>query len=152
MRGIFAAGVLDAFLENPHRGFDFAVGVSAGFADTSGYVGWVPRGAFPDLDWLLFGDDERDLKPLEAGELSEPAYLTEGVYIIHLLSEPESHELANNMRSKLNAEMLRKWQNDQLTRGAEEGWLKMNFNSDLYAWVADQVAVSAPRNQPEEPR
>ena len=38
MRGIFAAGVLDAFLENPHHGFDFAVGVSAGSTNLIGYL------------------------------------------------------------------------------------------------------------------
>ncbi|EKF76033.1 hypothetical protein A11A3_01025 [Alcanivorax hongdengensis A-11-3] len=38
MRGIFAAGVLDAFLESGHRGFDFAVGVSAGSTNLIGYL------------------------------------------------------------------------------------------------------------------
>lgn len=38
MRGIFAAGVLDAFLENNHREFDFAVGVSAGSTNLIGYL------------------------------------------------------------------------------------------------------------------
>ena len=30
MRGIFAAGVLDAFMEDDFRPYDFAIGVSAG--------------------------------------------------------------------------------------------------------------------------
>jgi predicted patatin/cPLA2 family phospholipase len=30
MRGIFASGVLDAFIEHDYRPFDFAIGVSAG--------------------------------------------------------------------------------------------------------------------------
>lgn len=38
MRGIFAAGVLDAFLENSHHRFDFAVGVSAGSTNLIGYL------------------------------------------------------------------------------------------------------------------
>ncbi|MED5388926.1 MAG: patatin family protein [Pseudomonadota bacterium] len=38
MRGIFAAGVLDAFLENDYREFDFAVGVSAGSTNLIGYL------------------------------------------------------------------------------------------------------------------
>jgi len=38
MRGIFAAGVLDAFLENEYREFDFAVGVSAGSTNLIGYL------------------------------------------------------------------------------------------------------------------
>ena len=38
MRGIFAAGVLDAFLEKEYREFDFAVGVSAGSTNLIGYL------------------------------------------------------------------------------------------------------------------
>ncbi len=49
------------------------------------------------------------------------------------------------MRFKLNAEQVNNWRNEQLNRGSEEGWLKINFNSDLYAWVADQVRLTAPR-------
>lgn len=38
MRGIFAAGVLDKFMEEKHYGFDFAIGVSAGATNLSTYV------------------------------------------------------------------------------------------------------------------
>nr|WP_255461752.1 patatin family protein [Alcanivorax sp. DP30] len=38
MRGIFAAGVLDAFLECDYQDFDFAVGVSAGSTNLIGYL------------------------------------------------------------------------------------------------------------------
>ncbi|GAM64405.1 hypothetical protein JCM19232_1075 [Vibrio ishigakensis] len=38
MRGIFAAGVLDAFLEQEHNPFDFVMGVSAGASNMLGYL------------------------------------------------------------------------------------------------------------------
>ena len=38
MRGIFAAGVLDKFMEENYYPFDFAVGVSAGATNLSTYV------------------------------------------------------------------------------------------------------------------
>lgn len=38
MRGIFAAGVLDAFIEMDHAPFDFAIGVSAGSTNLIGYL------------------------------------------------------------------------------------------------------------------
>lgn len=38
MRGIFAAGVLDAFLENNFMPFDIAIGVSAGSTNLIGYL------------------------------------------------------------------------------------------------------------------
>ncbi len=126
------------------------VGMPAGFAGPGGYVGWIPMGAFPSMDGMLFGDEESGEEPLPVGEIANPIFLSEGVHIIHKLSGPETRELSDVMRTKLNNELLVEWKNNQLKRGASEGWLKMNFDSDLYAWVADQVAVSAPRNQPEE--
>ena len=34
MRGVFAAGVLDKFMEHDYHSFDFAIGVSAGATNT----------------------------------------------------------------------------------------------------------------------
>ena len=38
MRGVFAAGVLDKFMEHDYHSFDFAIGVSAGATNLSTYV------------------------------------------------------------------------------------------------------------------
>lgn len=38
MRGIFAAGVLDSFIEEDYYPFDFAIGVSAGASNLGGYL------------------------------------------------------------------------------------------------------------------
>jgi len=121
------------------------VGVPAGFADRTGYVGWVPKGAFPELDGALFGDEERDIPPLEVGEISGPIFTQNGIYIVRLLTGPTDREFSNQMRNKLNVELVTKWQTDEQIRGANAGWLRMNFNSKWYAWVADQVRLSAPR-------
>jgi hypothetical protein len=43
------------------------------------------------------------------------------------------------------------WKNDQLTRGSSEGWLTINFDSERYAWVADQVRLTAPRVDQSQP-
>ena len=40
---------------------------SAGYANESGYVGWVPKGAFPNLDPLLYGDEELGTAALAPG-------------------------------------------------------------------------------------
>jgi len=124
------------------------VGIPAGFADRTGYVGWVPEGAFPELDGALFGDEERDIPPLEVGEISGPIFTQDGIYIVRLLTGPTDREFSNQMRNKLNIELVTKWQTDEQIRGANEGWLRMNFNSKWYAWVADQVRLSAPRVAP----
>jgi len=124
------------------------VGVPAGFADRTGYVGWVPKGAFPELDGALFGDEERDIPPLEVGEISGPIFTQNGIYIVRLLTGPTDRDFSNQMRNKLNVELVTKWQTDEQTRGANAGWLRMNFNSKWYAWVADQVRLSASRGDP----
>ena len=124
------------------------VGVPAGFANRTGYVGWVPKGAFPELDGALFGDEERDIPPLEVGEISGPIFTQNGIYIVRLLTGPTDRDFSNQMRNKLNVELVTKWQTDEQIRGANAGWLRMNFNSKWYAWVADQVRLSAPRGDP----
>ena len=121
------------------------VGNPQGFADANGYVGWVPRQAFPDLDGLLYGDEDNDAEPLAVGEISNPTFTVDGTFIIRRLSGPEEQELTETMRNKLNTELVLDWQRQQLKRGSEEGWLKGKFDSKWYAWVADQVRISAPR-------
>lgn len=121
------------------------VNASAGFADTDGYVGWVPEGAFPDFDKMLFSTDERSAL-LEVGDISDPQFTGEdGIFIIHKLSGLEERELSPLMRYKLTMEMVEGWQETQLTQGSHDGWLEINFDSDRYAWVADQVRLTAPR-------
>jgi parvulin-like peptidyl-prolyl isomerase len=121
------------------------VSQSGGFARQNGYVGWVPRGTFPDLDQALYGDPERGLTALVPGETSTPIYTSDAIYIVKLLSGPQIQELDNLVRNKLNLELVRKWQEERLLAGSESGAVKMKFNSKLYAWVADQVFITAPR-------
>lgn len=77
MRGVFAAGVLDAFIENNYRPFDFCIGVSAGSTNLASWLAgqyfrsftiitdhscrpefinlrrFVRGGHFLDLDWMF---------------------------------------------------------------------------------------------------
>ena len=118
---------------------------SAGYADSDGYVGWVPKGAFPNLDPLLYGDAELGVTALKPGETGNPFYARDGVFIIRMLSGPEERELDNRMRVKVTHELTQAWKDNALREGTANGTVKMHFNSRLYDWVADQVAVTAPR-------
>ena len=118
---------------------------SAGFADQSGYVGWVPQGAFPELDPLLYGDVEDGKVALPVGEIGAPEFAQDGIYFIQKLAGPESRELTERMGFKLTLELTKIWQDEALQEGTSNGTVKMNFNSRLYDWVADQVFVTAPR-------
>lgn len=149
------------------------------FADREGYVGWIPQEAFPDLDNILFGNPDRDIAPLAAGEISEPQYTQDGVYIVRKIAGPavrplrgvetlfamdeatldnltseEQEELSREIgvRGRLAQARVDQWFADQLAQGSDDDWLTINFDSELYAWVADQVQLSAPRvEQPGPP-
>ena len=124
------------------------VSLSAGYADQDGYVGWVPKGAFPELDPLIFGDPEDGTAALNPGEVSRALYAIDGIYIINKLAGPESREVDERMRLKLASELVEDWKNDALQEGLDADSVKMHFNSTLYAWVGKQVFVTAPRIPP----
>jgi parvulin-like peptidyl-prolyl isomerase len=115
------------------------------FAGADGYVGWVPKGAFPGLDEAFFGDEENGIRPQEPGTVSEPIFTTEGFFLVKVLSAAEEQDLTGLMAVKILQESLDTWQQETLRSGTSNGTIKMKFNSVLYAWVADQVAVTAPR-------
>ena len=103
------------------------------------------------MDGVLFGDEEEDQEALEVGEISRPIFTQDGVYIIHKLSGLTEQDLSGVMRFKLNTELVRKWQDEQQLTGSSEGWLRMNFNSKFYDWVAEQGQLRAPRTGPRAP-
>ncbi len=121
------------------------VNQSNGFSRGDGYVGWVPAKAFPDLNPAFFGDPVRGIDPLVVGDASPPIFTSDGIFIVKVLSGPRIEELRPIMRIKLNIELVREWQEAQVKTGSEAGTVRMNFNSRLYEWVADQVFVTAPR-------
>ena len=120
---------------------------SAGYADQSGYVGWVPKGAFPNLDLLLHGDEELGTAALEAGEMSQPSYTRDGIFIVDKLAGPEERQVDDRMRVKLALELTEDWKDQALQEGSANGTVKMKFNSTFYDWVVDQVSITAPRVQ-----
>ena len=115
------------------------VGRSDGYADPSGYVGWVPQGAFPDLDPLLYG-----AAALPPSEVSHPYYVQDGILFVEVLSAPESRELDDRMRLKLEMELTEAWKDKALKEGLGNGTVKINFNSSVYDRVADQAFGTTP--------
>ena len=118
---------------------------SSQFADPNGYVGWIPKGAFPDLDTIIFGDESQGIEPLALDEVSDPIFTNDAYYLVKLLSESEERPLSNIMGNKLLKENVEEWQRQTLFAGTQAETVKMNFNSSLYEWVTDQVFITAPR-------
>jgi hypothetical protein len=115
------------------------------FADPNGYVGWVPKGAFPDLDEAIYGDESKGIAALEPGAVSEPIFTNQAYYLIKTISPAEERDLNSVMGFKLLQETVDAWQREALVAGTTAGTVRMNFNSRLYDWVTDQVFVTAPR-------
>ena len=115
------------------------------FADPNGYVGWVPKGAFPDLDDYMYGNEEDEIEALKPGSVSGPIFTTDAYYLLKVLAAAEDRELNNTMGQKLLQENVTFWQREALVAGTTAGTVRMNFNSRLYDWVADQVFITAPR-------
>mgnify|MGYP001258299191 FL=1 len=115
------------------------------FADPNGYVGWVPKGAFPDLDDYMYGNEEDEIEALKPGSVSGPIFTTDAYYLLKVLAAAEDRELNNTMGQKLLQENVTFWQREALVAGTTAGTVRMNFNSRLYDWVTDQVFITAPR-------
>ena len=103
--------------------------------DRPGYVGWVPRGAFPQLDNYLFNEGA------VPGELLEPVYLRSGVYLIGLISGPSVREIDDErMVERLRGQALQTW--------IDEEWdlqnVELSFDSEDYRWVIDHVRDNLP--------
>ena len=115
------------------------------FSDGGGYVGWVPKGAFPDFDDFLFGNEQKGVEPVTTGLVAQPIFTSDAYFILNVLSPAEDRDLTGLMGNKLLKESIDRWQRDALVEGTESGFVRMNFNSRLYEWVTDQVFVTAPR-------
>ena len=162
--GLESTAAPEAVRERLALGQDFGT-VSREVSASDGYVGWVPEGAFPDLDPYLFGkaceadDDSPDCvetnsgrrKPplLEPGDISPPIYQDDSIFIIQAIGDAETRELEPPMRFQMASALVDQWKDDQLKQGSDEGWVKINFDSNRYAWVTDQVRLTRPRVTPQ---
>ena len=150
--GINSDAVPEAVRERLQLGDDFAV-VAREINGTDGGFGWVPAGAFPEFDPYLFGDldeetGERGAPRLAPGEISDPIYADETIFLIRIAGGPETRPIEPPMQFQLAGARVQEWKDDQLAQGSEEGWVKINFDSNRYAWVTDQVRITAPRVTP----
>lgn len=111
-------------------------GAADRFADDDGVVGWVPRGAVPGLDEVLFS--------IEHDTISEPITTQRGVYVVKVTDGLEIREISEEMRTALQIEAMSQW----LTQQRAENDISGNFPSDAYQWVIDQVRELLPSSSP----
>ena len=97
-----------------------------------GDMGWVPKGVI---------EYERDFFDLEIGELSDPIKNKDNpsTMIFFMVSDKQTAaELDQSMREKLKTNALQKWVNKERSRHD----IFAEFNSDVYAWVGEQVKLN----------
>ena len=146
----------EAVKERLDLGEDFDA-VAREISGSDGYLGWVAEGAFPEFDQYLFDQEitndagETEVKPalLEPGEISDPIYSDRTIFVIQAIGALETRELEPAMRFQLAGARVEQWKDDQMLEGTTNGWVKINIDSDRYAWVTQQVRLTRPRVTPE---
>ena len=111
-------------------------GAADRFADDDGVVGWVPRGANPGLDEILFS--------VEHDTISDPVTTQRGIYVVMVTDGPEIMEISEEMRTALQVEAMSLW----LTQQRSENDVTGSFPSSDYQWVVDQVRELLPATAP----
>ena len=76
MRGIFASGVLDAFMEQEYQPFDLAIGVSAGASNLVGYLAHYPKRSYEVITGLATSEHFFNLRRfVHGGDLVDVRWL-----------------------------------------------------------------------------
>ena len=117
------------------------------FADSNGYVGWIPRGAFPKLDGHLFGDEEKE--PLPIGEISTPWESSGYLHFMKVVNGPEMREVTDRWSGRLKDMALQGWLEERFEQGTSEGWVEVKYDSKIYAWAAEQLRQTAQQKRGE---
>ena len=157
--GIDSSAAPEAVKERLELGEPFAE-VSRELSGRDGYIGWVPQGAFPEFDRYLFGEERIDEsgqtvnRPalLEPGDVSDPIYVEQTIFLIQPIGAVETREIEPAMQFQMAGARVDEWKDDQLAQGSDAGWVKINFDSNRYAWVTEQVRLTRPRVTPEPQR
>ena len=121
--------------------YEFSPAFDPRYTESNGYVSWLPKGAFPRLDPHLFGDDE--FEPLEIGEISDPWESSGYMYFMKVTDGPEVREVEEKWTKRLKDIALQTWLEDRFEVGTGEGWVRVKYDSKIYAWAAEQLRQTA---------
>jgi parvulin-like peptidyl-prolyl isomerase len=97
------------------------------WANHDGQVGWVPRGAFFELEEILFS--------IEQNVISDPLRTQSGVHILKVTEGPEFVEVNDKMKEVLKTRALENWLEEQ----RELNNVVVDFDSQDYDWVISKI-------------
>jgi hypothetical protein len=121
--------------------YEYSAAFDQRYTEPNGYVGWLPKGAFPSLDPHLFGDDEYE--PLEIGEISNPWESSGNMYFMKVVDGPEVREVDEKWAERLKDIALQTWLEKRFEVGTSEEWVRVKYDSRIYAWAAEQLRQTA---------
>ena len=107
------------------------------FADSAGVVGWVPRGAFPELDETLFS--------IEHDTLSDLLFTSTGYYVLRVTDGPETREVSDKMQEAFKTSFFNQWLLD--LRRANN--VEVQFGSTEYEWLVRKIRELVPAPTPQ---
>lgn len=109
------------------------------YTEPNGYVGWLPRGAFPELEPVLYGAEfrNREIEGLEIGEISEPWESGGYMYFMKVVDGPEVREVESKWTERFKDIALQTWLETKFEEGIREGWVRMNYERMNYAWPVE---------------
>jgi parvulin-like peptidyl-prolyl isomerase len=105
-----------------------------------GEIGWVPRGIFPEYDYIIF-DLEPNLLSLESQSIKNPPLL----YFFMVSEKDPARKIAIAELEQLKTKALNDWLNTK----RKEFNVKATFNSEVHGWLSKQLQVSS-LEKPEE--
>jgi hypothetical protein len=100
-------------------------------AGEGGVVGWVPEGAFPELDTFLFGEDFQLNLP------TGPLQTSLGTLVIEATEGPATQPLSDEMRSLRGLNDLDGWLEEQTSALLE----RLRLSNEQITWVYKQLGV-----------
>ncbi len=104
--------------------------VERAFAEETGEVGWVPRGAFVEFEHVLFDED------LELNEPIGPLVTTIGSVVLQVTDGPSEQPLADEMRALVAQTAFQEWMNEQTAE-----LIDIDFSADERLWLFGQLGL-----------
>ena len=125
------------FADRLNQGEEFATVVKEldnppPFADEAGEVGWVPRGAFPELDETIFS--------AEPNAILGPLSTVYGPVVAQVTQGPEPQTVSDKMRDLLSGGEISSWLQLQISQLLAA----YDFGDDQVRWVASRLAEFQP--------
>ena len=104
--------------------------IERAFAEETGEVGWVPRGAFVEFEDVLFDEDLELNKPIG------PLVTTIGSVVLQVTDGPSEQPLADEMRVLVAQTAFQDWMNEQTAELVD-----IDFTTDERLWLLDQLGL-----------